>query len=352
MQKYKNRIVYIDVIKAFAIFIVVWGHICGKYDSNINSFIGDYCISPIAMPLFVILSGFFFNGKLEIKEFLIKKIKSLAVPYIAWCFIVYVLVRGISDFYNYFFYHQDIHILPWIYCFKEAVLNWGWWFIRALLLCYLYAFVWYRLYNKKANLLLLFSVLFLWICSFGGVIPNKNENLIGFIFIYPFFATSIILKQYWKWVEKYEKKFLLLSIVAFALLIVRWNGYPDTFYSMNTSVFEKQGHFNIIGFDVVIKTLYRYITGLTGSLSVILLFKQIKYIGNLKLVPFIGTNTLGVYMIHFFLIDLLPESIVYGEMMVFAMSIFISIVILFVCNVIIHISSKNVFLRQVLWGKK
>lgn len=93
MQIYKNRIVYIDVIKAFAIFLVVWGHVCGKYDTKINSFIGDYCIAPVAMPLFVILSAFFFNGKYGIKGFQTKEIKSLAIPYLTWCFIVYVIVK-------------------------------------------------------------------------------------------------------------------------------------------------------------------------------------------------------------------------------------------------------------------
>lgn len=352
MQIYKNRIVYIDVIKAFAIFLVVWGHVCGKYDTKTNSFIGDYCIAPLAMPLFVILSGFFFDGKYGIKEFLTKKIKSLAIPYLTWCFIVYVIVRGLLDIYNYIFYDQDIHVLAWINCYKESILHWGWWFLRALLICYLYAFMWYKINAKKSNILLLLSIFALLVCSFGGIIPNKNECLIGFIYLYPFFATSIILKYYWELIDKNKKKFFLISFVVFALLMTQWNGYPDTFYSMNTSVFEKQGHFNIVGFDVVIKTLYRYIIGFTGSLSIILLFKQIKYIENLKLVSLVGTNTLGIYIIHFFLIDLLPETIVEGELMLFIMSFLLSFVILFACNVIIHISSQNVFLRQVLWGKK
>lgn len=348
-----NRLLYIDVIKAFAILCVVLGHVCGHYVNSLNSFIGDYFVAPVAMPLFAILSGFFYNNQLSTKDFLKRKIHSLAIPFLVWCFIVFVLIRGLVELYNYIFCHQKIHFLSWVNCYIQSVVNWGWWFLRALFLCYIYAFLCEKILNNRLGLALFVSVLLLWMCSFGGIIPNKNESLIGFVFIYPFFVSSIYLKRHWTYVRHNSKFVFILSMIAFVCCLTQWHGYADTFYSMNTSILERQGAFDVVGMSVVLKTLFRYITGLSGSIFIILLFRFFSYSNFVvRYIQPIGMNTLGIYIIHFYIVDLLPQRTLDNELLMLIITVFASVLIVVLCNSIIEITSKVGVLRSYLWGKK
>lgn len=75
----KQRIVYIDNLKALAIFTVVIGHVFyftwNKYNDNVwNNFISVY-----NMPLFFFLSGMFAKEGLSLKH-IGRKAKQLLIP--------------------------------------------------------------------------------------------------------------------------------------------------------------------------------------------------------------------------------------------------------------------------------
>lgn len=74
----RKRIEYVDVAKGIAILSVVVGHTFSAYDpgSLLNKFIYSF-----HMPLFFILSGFFYKPQ-EFKTAFGKKVKSLLVPYL------------------------------------------------------------------------------------------------------------------------------------------------------------------------------------------------------------------------------------------------------------------------------
>lgn len=86
----KERIVYIDRLKGFAILLVVIGHVVqflycpNKFDTNIVF----RFIYSFHMPLFFILSGMVTNLKLGSVEELCQKVKSrflqLVVPFVLW----------------------------------------------------------------------------------------------------------------------------------------------------------------------------------------------------------------------------------------------------------------------------
>lgn len=95
------RIEWVDIAKGIGMLLVVWAHI---HDT------GDLCtvIYSFHMPLFFVLSGYLFktdkyNG---IWEFLMKKKKSLIMPYLMLSFITllfYILInkvywQGLSGF--------------------------------------------------------------------------------------------------------------------------------------------------------------------------------------------------------------------------------------------------------------
>ena len=79
---YNERIEYVDIAKAVAIFLVVLGHtVTSNSDAKI-------IIYSFHMPLFFILAGFFLNDNnfnySGIAVFINTKIKRLLVPYLIW----------------------------------------------------------------------------------------------------------------------------------------------------------------------------------------------------------------------------------------------------------------------------
>ncbi|MDD8037541.1 MAG: acyltransferase family protein, partial [Thomasclavelia ramosa] len=62
-----NRIEYIDFIKGFTIFLVVWGHAIQNISQN-GSFWNNpmhIFICSFHMPIFMLLSGFFFKNEIS-----------------------------------------------------------------------------------------------------------------------------------------------------------------------------------------------------------------------------------------------------------------------------------------------
>lgn len=77
-----NRLVYIDVAKCFAIFLVVWGHVIQNYgeSSLINKTINEYFILTFHMPLFAIISGMFYKNTITWRKIIVEKGKQLILP--------------------------------------------------------------------------------------------------------------------------------------------------------------------------------------------------------------------------------------------------------------------------------
>lgn len=106
MKNDKKRIVWIDYLKVFACILVVIGHLIqslqkssiDNYD-NITSFI-NWFIYLFHMPLFFAVSGYLYemNKKQfswkQYKNFVIKKIINLGVPYIVF-YLLYVIINMI-----------------------------------------------------------------------------------------------------------------------------------------------------------------------------------------------------------------------------------------------------------------
>ena len=78
-----KRIKWIDTAKGIGLLLVILGHLHVPYMTT--------WIYTFHMPLFFFLSGVVFSGsKYTFKEFLVKKIKSLVVPYFCLGFVIYL----------------------------------------------------------------------------------------------------------------------------------------------------------------------------------------------------------------------------------------------------------------------
>lgn len=79
----KSRVQWVDTAKALAIIFVVMGHM--GYSEEVRTLIYGF-----HMPLFFMLSGMFVSTKDNFHQFLLKKMKTLLVPYL--CFNVIFLL--------------------------------------------------------------------------------------------------------------------------------------------------------------------------------------------------------------------------------------------------------------------
>ena len=348
-----NRLAYIDFLKAFAIFLVVLGHVKGNYGANIS--VIDVGIVPYHMPLFAILSGLFFSASPNVYTFFCKKFQQIALPLITWCFIQVVIIYGFNELYNIIIAKQPIHIVGlfkwWLYNYLDYLVNYGWWFLRALFFSFIYAYISIRLCKRNILYGVISSILVLHVLSLTGIIPNRWMS--HSVFLYPFFCVGILMKEYKSVIISHEKVILYIclffSIVGFSL----WHGY-DSFFEMNTSMLEPEGQAGITGWLVLVKTIYRFVTGVSISIALILLVRRIdNYIPHHSMN--VGRNTLGIYILHGFTFSIFlpPDSHILFDnvMMSFFACVLISLSIVVVSSYVVKATGRIHILNLLLWGR-
>lgn len=82
-----NRIKYIDIARGIAILCIILGHLG---EPQINRIVFTFHV-----PIYFLITGYFINKKLNIKDFIKSKAKTLLIPYICTCFII-ILLGGIE----------------------------------------------------------------------------------------------------------------------------------------------------------------------------------------------------------------------------------------------------------------
>lgn len=83
----KKRAEYLDIAKGIGILLVVWAHARGPFSSYIYQF---------HMPLFFLISGYLFNERNTVKQFVVKKVQTLYLPFVFWNIIFIVVERKLQ----------------------------------------------------------------------------------------------------------------------------------------------------------------------------------------------------------------------------------------------------------------
>lgn len=358
----KSRIAHIDCLKALAIFLVCLGHTTYGDSTavRIEDSIGAYVIVTFHMPLFAVLSGLFFNGEVNAITFAKKKFTQIALPFITWCFIDSIILNGIPDLCREIFTNEgDIHFKPilewWVISFVMDIMVWKWWFLRSLFLSFMLAYLSYRLCKRFVLISCCLSVLCLSALYWTGIIPNKCQS--GFLFLYPFFCVGMLIKNYAAVIEKHSRIILCLSIVAYAVCMMFWNGKDDTFYDMNTSMVEHLGNAGITGIYIPIKQVFRFVIGTSASVCLLLGARQIsKFIPRNDFVLKVGSSSIGIYILHSYVGRWISSFYLwqdYVDSMLLSIFIYLllALVNVIVSYLIFDISSRNSMVRLFLWGR-
>lgn len=80
---------FIDIAKGLSMICIVLGHL------GIASI--DHIVYTFHVPIFFVITGYFISTKYQIKDFIVKKFKTLVIPYVVTCIVVVLLSVLINE---------------------------------------------------------------------------------------------------------------------------------------------------------------------------------------------------------------------------------------------------------------
>lgn len=320
----KERNISLDYMKAFAIFLVVLGHLLNIADSKENLI--RELIWSVHMPIFFFVSGMLIHRKLEswetIKIFICKKIR-LLIPLIVFGGGYTLYCK--STFHDFFFQWEKN----------------GYWFLWVLFEMFLI----YSLTNLVLikNTKTIIEVVILLIPMFGCMILRKySDTLIGGIlnflnlYNYCFMLIGIFIARYKLY--KYVLNDLSLSIFIIIYLL---------------GLFSKIDALNIPMKICGILFLYGTMTHITKRIN------RDNKKWSRDIILFIGESSLYIYVLHYFVffgITKVPEPfyrIIFSTVAYYLpLYSLISLFIIAACLIAATVINQNKYLKLFLFGCK
>ena len=342
----KNRNVFIDLLKALAIICVVFGH-CIQYSSGIDYY-SKWCffdnivfktIYSFHMPLFALISGYLFfhsiNNAKPWNKIITQKFKSLVIPIISWNLI--------------FFFFSNIPVIKAnntpiykiIFDFIYSTIT-SLWFIWAIFFFSIFMIICQKVFKNR-----IIAIGIVLVLSFFT--PDFVFNLMLYKFLFPFFIIGFYFN---KNLDNNKKSFILnnntlLFVLCISFIIMLFLYNKNSFiYTSGYRIYKYS-----FSFQQLLTDIFRFAIGLVGSLFFIILLKKIYHFlpsKIIKLLSYIGRNTIGIYIITSFINQFLLKININGVNYVL---VFIeSILLIIICLLSIALIKKVKFLNKILLG--
>lgn len=297
----KERNPYLDILKAITIILVVIGHAI-QYGSGLEYLTyGGFLYNKVFifiysfhMPLFMLISGYLFavsSKEKTFKELLKSKLKQLLIPLGCWSVITLIvecvkIPLGVST-----------HTFGFVWIFQTLLAGFigGPWFLWALWWCSLIIIIGKKVFKDN-------PIPYFIICLLSFILPDKN-NIAVYSFMWPFFLIAYLFKKYdfeSKLNKIYTHKAFGLSVLIIFVLLLRYYNFNSFIYTSGYSVLNK---------DILMQihnNVFRFTIGIFGSLSIMCIvnaFMDITPNFIKKTLSYIGTCTLGIYLISNYLFD-------------------------------------------------
>lgn len=321
--KNKERYYFLDLLKSIAIFLVVIYHIGTFLDGNILSenvtfidYIKYYLRSFMAMgvPIFFFVNGaLMFNKEFNLKKHLIKIVKLICIT-IFWTIFSFIAMNSIMD--------GKVNIVEAIKSIWSLKVNYNHylWFLYTLVILYIFFPILKVTWDNNKKIFYVF-LLVVFIVTVGNKLLVQAYNLIAMIlrkgvkdintYIIPYsfnpvagiYGYSLVYFMLgaicFKSKDKLKKK--KYTIIASICIII-----SSVLLCLYWTLIEKYTNQNI---DYVWNSYYIIFT-LINVLSLFVIciqYKENKIIN--KVIKTIGSNTLGIYLMHMIIINILRYSI-------------------------------------------
>ncbi|WP_243347472.1 acyltransferase family protein [Parabacteroides sp. FAFU027] len=288
----KQRNELIDVIKGFAILLVVLGHAVQYNVKAFDQHILFRVIYSFHMPLFMFISGFVacgtFDGSFQVLR---KRFNSLIIPFFSWLAITDLL----GLLFNYLHYQDPIISYHSPIAVILSPSNGGLWFLWILFQNYLILFLALRIkFIREEWCILLLGILIFVLSEYFRKIPvihglrNSGWYLI-------FFSLGYMLNRYKEQTLPFLRKTFPLILLLFVLTVSVW-------YRAKTPKV-------IFSFPLYLRSyiyyIYLFLVPITGVFSVWFILEKMIQIKLLKLLfSQLGVISLAIYAIHYYFISL------------------------------------------------
>jgi fucose 4-O-acetylase-like acetyltransferase len=298
--KKKERSQLVDIAKGIAIVLVVLGHSV-QYGSGTEFLINKNYFDNLLyrfiysfhMPLFMMISGFFFSytvNKNSLKELLFSRITKLVIPIFIWNGLFYLAHFG----YNL----HNATLLEEIALYLESSF-YALWFIWAIFWCSLIV----SLVNKYfGDNIYLYFVVFLITLFIPDII-----NFPLYSFMYPSFVIGFLFNKH-RGLDLYNKLkikrvFVIIFVSVLYLFLMLFYNSDSFIYNSGYSIIDEDPLWQLA------INIYRLFVGICGSIIILLsidwLIEKYKFFQeNNKMISELGIESLGIYIIsgYFFLI--------------------------------------------------
>ena len=269
-----NRLLFYDILKAYAIVIVVLGHVIQTFNPEWkmdNVLIGIYMFH---MPLFIAISGFFFvksADKNTIGTLIKKRFVSIMLPSLTMGVIDVLLIGGSK-----LSRHKPIDVL-----YFTDILFTGLWFLTVLFILTVIGTV---LYRKLKGWSFYLGWLVIWL--FFYIMPDVWVlNQIEFLL--PFYVLGIIGRNV-KW-ENLNVGISVLALIGFCTCFSIFT-FDDTMYAMGSDCFSLNYFYG---------TSLRLVSGISGILCSLAFISCLSKLSkNVSKVAAVGAMTLPIYVLH------------------------------------------------------
>lgn len=320
-----SRLATFDLLKLFAIFLVVWGHCIQYFQTEIFYNQPVYrIIYSFHMPLFMAIVGFFSTklSSLSISKIILKKLTQLIIPSISTGLIIWIaFIREFS-----------------VDCFLNLLLNNMWFLKSAFLCCILYSFT-FIFENKNIKLIYLFV----------SILLSQIITLYNLPIMYPCFLLGAYLHKIYPLKSGNLQLINIISFLIFLILLLFWDSsfwqHNDVITPISVKIFNR---------------VYRIAIGYAGTIFFISLFelyhKKILNTEVGKLMCDYGKFTLGIYILQTIIVEILLSSYINLDNINFItynfiLTPFIALLVIFTCLFLIKIISKSKILSFLILGK-
>lgn len=340
----KRRLIYIDLLKAFAIFLVVWGHAIMHLSSrDCNQDETWLFVNSFHMPLFMTMAGFFASGSLKkgVAGFLKHKFSQLLLPCIVWGVILYVAELIISPKFI-LTANSFLSVM-----FREL------WFLKSAFLCYI-LFYFSIASMRKINVphaTVYAMVISLLLCQ---VVPLFKINI-----MYPCFVCGAVIRKYQAYVFGHWKFISVISILIFMVIYFACHNLDlPTTSDIKNAIF--RGDFKLLS-QLPVVVILKLAIGMSATIFLISLFYGIfsKSEGNGIVATFtvVGQYTLSIYILQTLILERIMANYIKLDSispMIFDLIVtpILSVVLLWGCVYVAKILEHYKVMRYLLFGKK
>lgn len=282
-----SRLLYVDCLKGFAIFLVVLGHVVQNYhleDSWIFRIIYSF-----HMPLFMFMSGYVCFRKYD-WAMIKKRAIQLLIPFFSYIPVKYgldILLGG----------SRNMSLTEYL-CRVVYQPDMGLWFLWALFFITV-LFIASRRLSGRFHIpeWVMFAVV---AGLLNGIVIFGNVRQFGFHWIAWYFIYFCAGVMWRTWNErrndtrKFDFRLLISCAVVFPVMVYffRMHNEPPTFYQW-------------INLGRLFPVAYRLVIGMVGTMLVYELFKLYgKQTERLYFLSRMGEVTLGIYYIHFLILQI------------------------------------------------